>query len=637
MQVNTATGEIIEEELMEPTATAGELVIVTGMTGAGRSTAAKELEDLGFFVVDNLPPTLVRDVVRLVDDSRGVTQPIAVVVDVRSGSFFDSLQANRHQGVTGRPTTLLFLEATDDVLVRRQEAARRPHPLQGSGRLLHGLQREREVLAEVRGDADVVIDTTNLNVHQLTDRIAEQFGTPESTALKVTVISFGFKYGIPVDADFVADMRFLPNPFWVPELRPRTGQRRGRRRLRQAAPERADVPRPVRPDAGERRRRLPHRGQALHDRRHRLHGRQAPQRGHDRGDRGPAQGARHRHPRQPPRPRAGVTARWLAATAQSAVALGGGHGLFASLSALRHLVADLTLDELTAVVTVADNGGSSGRLRGEFGVLPPGDLRMALAALCGDDEWGRTWAEVVQHRFAGEGDMRGHVIGNLLIVGMWELMGDPVRALDWVGRLLGARGRVLPMAITPIDMTADVRGLHADDPTRTTAVRGQVEVATTEGQIVSVALDPPDPQACAEAIDAVLAADWVVLGPGSWFTSVIPHLMVPVAATGPDRHRRPARRRAQPRAPGGGDPGLRTGGPPRGAVRARSRPQDPHRAGRRARRRRIPRSSSAFVSSSGATLVIADIAADGRHRPARRRQAGGRLRVDHERRSVEGD
>jgi RNase adapter protein RapZ len=202
----------------------GELVIVTGMTGAGRSTAAKELEDLGFFVVDNLPPTLVRDVVRLVDDNHGIDQPIAVVVDVRSGSFFESLQANRHQGVTGRPTTLLFLEATDEVLVRRQEAARRPHPLQGSGRLLHGLQREREVLADLRSDADVVIDTTNLNVHQLTDRVAEAFGTAESTRLKVTVTSFGFKYGIPVDADFVADMRFLPNPHWVPELRPLNGR-----------------------------------------------------------------------------------------------------------------------------------------------------------------------------------------------------------------------------------------------------------------------------------------------------------------------------------------------------------------------------------------------------------------------------
>jgi UPF0042 nucleotide-binding protein len=202
----------------------GELVVVTGMTGAGRSTAAKELEDLGFYVVDNMPPSLLKDVVRLVDESRGVEQRIAVVVDVRSGSFFDSLQANLAAGSTGRNTTLVFLEASDEVLVRRQEAARRPHPLQGTGRLLDGLQRERAVLAQLRGDADLVIDTTNLNVHQLTDRIAEAFGTPETVGLKVTVISFGFKYGIPVDADFVADMRFLPNPFWVPELRELTGR-----------------------------------------------------------------------------------------------------------------------------------------------------------------------------------------------------------------------------------------------------------------------------------------------------------------------------------------------------------------------------------------------------------------------------
>ena len=207
-----------------PTPQPGELVIVTGMTGAGRSTAAKELEDLGHFVVDNLPPTLVRDVVRLVDDSRGIGQPIAVVVDVRSGSFFDSLQANRHQQVTGRPTTLLFLEASDDVLVRRQEAVRRPHPLQGSGRLLDGLQRERQVLADLRSDADIVLDTSAFNVHQLTDRVADLFGTPHTTRLKVNVISFGFKYGIPVDADYVADMRFLPNPHWVPELRPQSGR-----------------------------------------------------------------------------------------------------------------------------------------------------------------------------------------------------------------------------------------------------------------------------------------------------------------------------------------------------------------------------------------------------------------------------
>jgi uncharacterized cofD-like protein len=214
-------------------------------------------------------------------------------------------------------------------------------------------------------------------------------------------------------------------------------------------------------------------------------------------------------------------------TAQAAVALGGGHGLFATLSALRRLEAELTIDSLTAIVTVADNGGSSGRLRGEFGVLPPGDLRMALAALCGDDEWGRTWAEVLQHRFAGDGDMHGHALGNLLIVGLWERMGDHVRALDWVGRLLGAQGRVLPMATTPMDITAEVRGLDAADPSRCTTVRGQVEVATTEGDIVSVSLDPPAPEACPESVEAIMNADWVFLGPGSWFTSVIPHLMVP--------------------------------------------------------------------------------------------------------------
>jgi len=201
----------------------GELVVVTGMTGAGRSTAAKELEDLGFFVIDNLPPGLLRDVVALVDESSGPEQPIGVVVDVRSGSFFQSLRTVLAHGATGRHTSLLFLDANDDVLVRRQEAARRPHPLQGAGRLLDGLQRERAVLADLRGDADLVIDTSSLNVHQLTARIRESFGDPDATRLQINVISFGFKYGIPIDADFVADMRFLPNPFWQPKLRPKSG------------------------------------------------------------------------------------------------------------------------------------------------------------------------------------------------------------------------------------------------------------------------------------------------------------------------------------------------------------------------------------------------------------------------------
>lgn len=209
-------------------------------------------------------------------------------------------------------------------------------------------------------------------------------------------------------------------------------------------------------------------------------------------------------------------------TDPAVVALGGGHGLAASLAALRRLT-----PELTAVVTVADNGGSSGRLREEFGVLPPGDLRMALAALCGDDRWGQTWARVLQHRFDSGGDMHGHSVGNLLIVALWELLGDHVSGLDWVGSLLGARGRVLPMAVTPIDIMARVRGARADAPDEVTIVRGQVAVATTPGDVLDVSLEPADPKACPEAVDAIAEADWVVLGPGSWYSSVIPHLLVP--------------------------------------------------------------------------------------------------------------
>lgn len=205
---------------------------------------------------------------------------------------------------------------------------------------------------------------------------------------------------------------------------------------------------------------------------------------------------------------------------QKVVALGGGHGLASSLSALRRLPLDIT-----GVATVADNGGSSGRIRGELGGLPPGDLRMALAALCGDDEWGRTWADVLQHRFAGHGELEGHAVGNLLIAGIWDLLGDHVAGLDLVGRLLGAQGRVLPMAAIPLSIEADVR--FAADPAGLTRVRGQAEVASTEGRVVSAWLEPGDPPACPEAVAAVDAADWVIIGPGSWFTSVLPNLLVP--------------------------------------------------------------------------------------------------------------
>ncbi len=203
------------------------------------------------------------------------------------------------------------------------------------------------------------------------------------------------------------------------------------------------------------------------------------------------------------------------------VALGGGHGLAANLSALRRLSADLT-----AVVTVADNGGSSGRLREELGVLPPGDLRQALAALCRDDEWGRTWAQVLQHRFTTGGPLHDHAVGNLLIVALWQLLGEHVEGLDWVARLLGAQGRVLPMAAVPLDIEADVVDVTGETPGVWT-VRGQVEVATAAGAVKAVRLVPDDPPACAQAIESIERADWVILGPGSWYTSVLPHLLIP--------------------------------------------------------------------------------------------------------------
>lgn len=204
-----------------------------------------------------------------------------------------------------------------------------------------------------------------------------------------------------------------------------------------------------------------------------------------------------------------------------AVALGGGHGLHATLSALR-----LLTDRLTAVVTVADDGGSSGRLRRELGLLPPGDLRMALAALASNDPAGTRWATLVQHRFGGTGALAGHAVGNLLLAGLMDTLGDPVAALDEVGALLGVRGRVLPMSCAPLDIEAEVTGL-GEEPDQTHRIRGQVAVAATPGRVQQVFLRPEQPLACPEAVQAVLDADVLLLGPGSWFTSVLPHLLVP--------------------------------------------------------------------------------------------------------------
>jgi uncharacterized cofD-like protein len=206
------------------------------------------------------------------------------------------------------------------------------------------------------------------------------------------------------------------------------------------------------------------------------------------------------------------------------VALGGGHGLYATLSAARRLT-----PHVTAVVTVSDDGGSSGRLRNELDVVPPGDLRMALAALASDSPHGQMWGTIIQHRFGGSGALAGHPIGNLLLAGLNEVLADPVAALDELGRILDLKGRVLPMCPIALQIEADVGGLESD-PRMSRVIRGQVALATTVGKVRRVRLLPSNPPATRQAIDAIMAADLVVLGPGSWFTSVIPHVLVPQLA-----------------------------------------------------------------------------------------------------------
>ena len=203
-----------------------QLVVVTGLSGAGRSTAAKCLEDLGWFVVDNLPPALLPTMVDLGSRSQGAVGKIAVVVDVRSRAFSSDLRTALDDiGRLGVRPRVLFLEASVDALVRRFESVRRPHPLQGDGRLVDGIEREKELLRDARGSADLVLDTTVLNVHELRAKVTAAFSADgAASTLSLTVLSFGFKYGLPVDADLVADVRFLPNPHWVPELRPHTGR-----------------------------------------------------------------------------------------------------------------------------------------------------------------------------------------------------------------------------------------------------------------------------------------------------------------------------------------------------------------------------------------------------------------------------
>jgi len=210
---------------MRPEDDQADIVVITGLSGAGRSTAAKSLEDLGWFVVDNLPPGLLPTLAGLVAMSNGAVTKLAAVVDVRSRAFSTDLKsAISELGTRGASARVVFLEAAEDTLVRRFDSERRPHPLQGTGRVTDGIAAERELLREVRGDAGLVLDTSRLNVHELRARMRDFFAGDMATGARLGIVSFGYKYGLPVDADMVADCRFLPNPHWIPDLAPMTGR-----------------------------------------------------------------------------------------------------------------------------------------------------------------------------------------------------------------------------------------------------------------------------------------------------------------------------------------------------------------------------------------------------------------------------
>ena len=429
----------MHEELREGASDEGaesgiDVVLVTGLSGAGRGTAAKVLEDLGWYVADNLPPELIARMVELGLAAGSRITQLAVVMDVRSRGFTGDLDWVRSELATRNITPrVLFLEASDDILVRRYEQNRRSHPLQGNQTLAEGIAAERTMLAPVRATADLVIDTSALSVPALRESIERAFGGETVAQTNVTVESFGYKYGLPMDADTVMDVRFLPNPHWVDELRPHTGQHPAVRDYVLGQPgavefldtyhQLLDVVIDGYRREGKRYMTVAigctggkHRSVAMAEAlAARLQG----------GDVADGAGAA---PGSGPRMSARI------------VALGGGHGLYATLSAARRLT-----PHVTAVVTVADDGGSSGRLRSELDVVPPGDLRMALAALASDSPQGRLWATIMQHRFGGSGALAGHPIGNLMLAGLNEVLADPVAALDELGRILGVKGRVLPM------------------------------------------------------------------------------------------------------------------------------------------------------------------------------------------------
>lgn len=494
-----------------------QFVIVTGTSGAGKSLTLRHLEDLGFFCTDNMVPALLVSFVDLISSQ---FQHIAVGVDLRGGSFFDALSGCLHMlKERGFDYQLVFLDAKEEVLVPRFSETRRRHPLQNEDlSLLESIRQEKERLREIREQADILIDTSHMKTAELKQVIAERLIDKQEArqGLVITVTSFGYRYGVPMDADLTFDVRFLPNPYYNPQLRAYTGLEKP---VQSYVLSQEVTQTFIRQFFDFLNYLIPHYRQEGKSNLNVAIG---------------CTGGRHRsvaishqlaqmlkeqnyYVLEKHRDISKDEARYRVAQKKrpqdlSLVALGGGTGLSTLLRGFK-----ATFHDLTAIVTVSDDGGSSGRLRKDMGILPPGDIRNCLLALADEED---LLTALLNHRFGeGQGELGGHSFGNLFLTAMAEVMGDFNQAIKASSRVLAIHGKVLPVSLSNISLEAEMKD--------GSLIQGESSITQYGGEVQNLRLHGEQLQVLPEVIEAIQQADALILGPGSLYTSVMPHLLFP--------------------------------------------------------------------------------------------------------------
>lgn len=508
-----------------------DFVIVTGVSGAGKSQTLRHLEDLGYFCADNIVPALLVSFVELISTQ---FNKIAVGIDLRGGIFFDELSGCLHTlKEMSFHYQILFLDAHTDILVHRFSETRRRHPLQKEDMsLLESITQEKSRLKDIQEQAHFLLNTSHMKSNELKMYIAEQLIGSQETAQKgltITVTSFGYRYGVPMDADLIFDVRFLPNPYYNTDLRSLTGLDRPVRdyvlsqevtqnfidkffdfvnylipHYRQEGKSNLTVA--IGCTGGR------HRSVAItHELSRVLKEQQYYVLEKHRDVSKDKQRYQSQHKKLRPED-------------LNIVALGGGTGLSTILRGFKQV-----FNHLTAIVTVSDDGGSSGRLRKEMGVLPPGDIRNCLTALAGEED---LLAALFDHRFKNDqGDLSGHSFGNLFLTAMAEVTGDFQRAIQVSSRVLASRGQVLPVSLDDIVLYAEMQNGEV--------IEGESAITQYGGRIQHIKLKNKEAHALPETLEAIKNADVIILGPGSLYTSTIPHLLFPEVVSAILAHKGP--------------------------------------------------------------------------------------------------